>query len=702
MIRDNLFSPKSIAIVGVSKEKEKIGSVIFHNLMEGGYTGKIYPVNPKYSDIEGKECFKSVLDIKDSIDMVCIVIPSQFVSSVIDECIEKKVGSVIIISAGFKETGQEGKELEEDIAKKLKSAGIRLIGPNTLGFINNSENINLSFARSNPGDGTTAFISQSGAFITAILDMASKDNVGFSKVISIGNKADIIENELIEYLQRDKNTDSIALYLEEFSDGKDFIEIVSKVDKPIVIIAPGSSQRASEAIISHTGSLTSSYDTTLAAIRKANLIKVESSEEMFDTLKVLSKKKLPKGKKVAILTNAGGPGIMAVDFVEAFNLEVAEIGEKSKEKLLKNLPPFASVKNPIDILGDALLDRYEMAMKILLDDTNVDTLLLILTPQLVSDITGVAKVIVDLQNQSSKPIFACFLGGKEIEDGNKILRAYGLYFSNNIEDTVKLISKLTEYQSKRKSFVLRDISELKKRRKYGKEIEELLTDELQVLPDDIVEKISKEFHLDMPNQLITANYEEAVEFATKNFPVAIKATSKDLAHKTDYKALFLDIRTVSEFQAKFEELVGNISKITRTTSPNILIQEMIDSKAEFFIGTNRDGDSQVYEETGEGFGHLIAIGQGGIYTEIHSDIEKFLLPESIENIGRILDKTKISKLIAGYRGKPALAREALIECIEKVQKMLTTYPEIFTLDMNPVMITESRAVVVDIKAYIKK
>ena len=443
--------------------------------------------------------------------MVCIVVPSQFVEGIVDDCIEKKVNTVVLISSGFKETGAEGKELEERIATKLQSAGIRLIGPNTLGIINNSISLNLSFARRNPGNGTTSFVSQSGAFCTAILDLAIRDGVGFSKVISIGNKADIFENEIIDYLQRDKDTDSIAIYLEEFKDGKDFLEISKKVSKPVMIIAPGSSQKAVQAISSHTGSLANSYDTTLAAIQKANLIKVESSEELFDMIKVVATKKLPKGKGVGIITNAGGPVIMATDFAEMFGLEVAEIGEKTKEKLQKVLPIQSNINNPVDILGDALLDRYEYAIKTVLEDVAVDSLLVILTPQLVTDITGVAKSIAEIQKQTPKPIFSCFLGGSEIEDGNKILRAYSMYVSNDIEDSMKLLSKLANYVIQEKEYTTRKTSELRMNGKYRKALHQELTDQPTVLSDDITEKIAKEVGLDIPKQLITDNEEEAIE-----------------------------------------------------------------------------------------------------------------------------------------------------------------------------------------------
>jgi len=469
----------------------------------------------------------------------------------------------------------------------------------------------------------------------------------------------------------------------------------------MIIIAPGSSQKAKEAISSHTGSLASSYDTTLAAIKKGNLIKVESSEELFDTIKVIALNKLPKGKGVGIVTNAGGPGIMATDCVEKFNLNMAEIGEKTKEKLSKFLPLQSNINNPIDILGDALLDRYAYAIKTLLDDVAVDSLVVVLTPQLVTDITGVAKCIVDIQKQSSKPIFSCFLGGNDVEDGNKILRAYGLFVSNNIEDSMRLISMVTNYEMQKNSHSVRKINDLISKGRHRKAVVEELKEEPVVLSDEITEKIAKEVGIQLPKQLITGSVAEAIDFSSKIFPVVIKATSKDLAHKTDFKGVFLDIRTITELQEKFEVLSQNIQKSTGKKSPQILIQEMIEPKLEFFIGANREGNSDIYENEGLGFGHLIAIGQGGIYTEVYKDIEHILVPESIKNITMKLDSTKVVKIIDGYRGKPALPKQKLIEMIDKVQRLLVTYPEIYSIDMNPIILTESRVVAVDLKIYIK-
>jgi len=701
-MRESILFPRSIAIVGVSQDKKKIGTVIYNNVLEGEFNGKLYPVNPKYKDIEGEKCYPDILAIDSQVDTVCIVIPSQFVESVVDQCIQKKVKSVIVISSGFKETGKEGAELENRIANKLKTAGIRLIGPNTLGFINNSIDLNLSFARENPGNGSIAFISQSGAFCTAILDMAIRDSIGFSKVISIGNKADIFENELVEYLESDKETNAIAIYLEEFEDGKDFIDIAKNSTKPMIIIAPGSSQKAKEAISSHTGSLATSYDTTLAAIAKSNLIKVESSEELFDTIKVISGGKLPKGKGVAIITNAGGPGIMATDYTEQFGLHLAEIGEKTKEKLSNFLPIQSNINNPVDILGDALLDRYEYTINTILEDTLVHSLIVILTPQLITDIVGVAKAIVEIQKRSPKPIFPCFLGGNDVEEGNKILRAYGMYVSNNLEDTLKLVSKLTKYKLAKDTNQIQKISNLMLSGNFKTAINERISDEIQVLDDEIVEGILKESDIELPHQLISASMKETVDFASKHFPVVIKATSKTLEHKTDFEAIFLDIRTISELQEKFEELSNNIKKVTGKNAADILVQEMIEPRVEFFIGANREGEVRIYEEDGLGFGHLLAIGQGGIYTEIYKDIKHILVPESTREIEKKLNQTRIVKIIDGYRGKPKLPKEKLIETINKVQKILVTYPEIYSLDMNPIIVTEDRVVAVDVKMYIKK
>lgn len=700
-MNDEILNPRSIAIVGTSTNPNKIGTVILQNLISGGYNGKIYPVNPKYDEILGRKVYPDILSIDEDIEQVCIAIPSHLVDTVIDQCIEKKVKSVVIISAGFKETGEEGKELELSITKRLKDSNIRLIGPNCLGYINNKENINLSFARKNPGNGNVAFISQSGAFCTAILDMACEYEFGFSQVVSVGNKADIYENELIELFLKDNDTKAIALYIEEFSDGKEFVKLAQKAKKPLVIIAPGSSDNAKKAISSHTGSLASSYDTIIAAINKGNTILAQSSVELFELIRLISNNRIPSTGNVAVVSNAGGPGIIATDSIEKNNLNLAELGEKTTKKLIKILPDAASVSNPVDILGDALSERYEEAISLCINDKDVDSILVILTPQLVTDIVGTAEKIVKLQNKTSKPIFTCFLGAHDIKAGVSLLNDYNVYCSDNIESTVKIIGKLARYNGLVDKKDIVEVKDIKTSSKYRDDIRNFLGEEAVILDDSITESILREHNINIPEQLITSNIEDATEFAVNRFPVVIKATSKDLAHKTDFKAIYLDIRNISELETKFYELRESISKVTGRTTPDILVQEMIEGNAEIFIGANREGDSKIYEEDGKGFGHLVAVGQGGIYTEVYKDIKHFLLPTNRDDILEVLDSTNVSMIINGYRGKSPLAKEKLLDMLENIQKLLISYPQIISMDINPVILTEDTVVAVDVKLYIK-
>ena len=701
---EKILSPKSIAIVGVSNDLQKVGSVLLRNLLEGGYNGKVYPINPKYTELQGRQVFPNILAVNDDIDLVCISLPYQLVEEIVDQCIMKKVKTVLIVSAGFSETGQEGRELEERIANKLKGARIRLIGPNCLGFINNKAKINLSFARSNPGDGNIAFISQSGAFCTAILDMAEESNSGFGYVISVGNKADINENELLPYFISNPLIKAIAIYLEEFSDGKEFVSIAQRSKKPILLIAPGSSEKSKQAISSHTGSLASSYDTVLAAVKKANLLLAENSEELYKLIELVDMGYMPKGKNVAVVSNAGGPGITAVDSAEREGLEIISLGEKTQQKLKRDLPIEASFENPVDVLGDAKSDRYASAIETVIEDVNTNSVVILLTPQLMTDIEGTANAIVEISKKTSKPLFACFLGGKEVKNGFKILTENKLPWFNDVQEAMHLISKLANFEQNKNLNKIVDSNKFLRKTRNKKELFEFVEgdEEIKVLPDDLAIKILNEFGIDTPKQIVTSSLEQARDFASTAFPVAIKASAQDLAHKTDHKGLYLDIRTISEFEKSFEELKETITKVTGNTSPEILIQEMVDSKIEFFIGANREGDSHIYEKEGIGFGHLVAIGKGGVYTEVYKDIKHVLIPETREKVNAILSETRVSMIIDGYRGKPKLAREKLLDLIMKIQSMLITYPEIVSMDINPVMLNESRAVVVDIKLYVKK
>jgi acetyltransferase len=413
---------------------------------------------------------------------------------------------------------------------------------------------------------------------------------------------------------------------------------------------------------------------------------------------------IPKGKRVAIVSNAGGPGITAVDRAEIEELEIVDLGEKTTQKLKQELPIEASFNNPIDILGDGKSDRYAYAIETVLEDINVDSVVVLLTPQLMTEIEGTANTIVEIVRKTSKPVYACFLGGKEVKNGFRILTENNLPWFNDVQEAMHLIAKLANFEMKKDLNKIVDSKKYLRKTRNKKEILEHVDQEgsVKVLPDDLAIAILEEFNIDIPKQLVSSNLEEARDFASTIFPVAIKATAEDLAHKTDHKGLYLDIRTIAEFEEKFTELKETITKVTGNPAPAILVQEMIDSKLEIFIGTNREGDSHIYEKDGLGFGHLLAVGKGGVYTEVYKDIKHILIPETREKTDAILSETQVSTIIDGYRGKPPLAREKLLDLIMKIQSMLITYPEIVSMDINPVMLNENRAVVVDIKLYVKK
>lgn len=707
---DFLFKPKSVAIVGVSEDPVKLGSVLLSNLIKAGYDGKIYPVNPKYQKLMDLKVYPSISDIPEDIDLVCIVVPPQFVISLIEESGKKNVKGVVIITAGFKEIGKEGIEMEKEIINAAKKNNIRILGPNCLGAIIPKSKVNVSFAASKPKDGNIAFLSQSGAFCTAILDMSLEKNLGFSHFISYGNKADLNENDFIENWLEDSDVKVIGGYIEEVSAGHKLTEMYTetKAKKPLIILKPGESQEAQKAISSHTGSLAGSIQTFKTAMEQSGIVIATEVNEMFNLMMSFSWNKLPRGNRVAIITNAGGPGIIATDAIMKSGLKMAEISEETKNKIRPFLPQTASLHNPIDVIGDALAERYKAPIDILLEDDNVDAIMVVLTPQLVTQIEDTAKLIINCSKISKKPIYPVFLGGKYVTFGLQRLFDENIPAFRYIKDAVDTISAMYKYSE----FLNQDfdkLTELKinsrlsiSRGKYHSDIQKLVGEKTIALPENLVTKIAQEVGIELPKQIISESLDEGISFAEKIYPVVIKATTEDIAHKTDKKALYLNISNSEDFKKSYIELENMMKNDLKISYPKILIQEQIKADEEIFIGANRDGKSNVYEKDKPGFGHLLAFGKGGIYTEVYKDIAYALVPTSRENILKNLKKTCIMKVIDGARGKAPLALEKLLDSIEAVQKMVLMYPEIESLDINPILLTEERAVCVDLKIFISR
>ncbi|MBD3280403.1 hypothetical protein GF389_02675 [Candidatus Dojkabacteria bacterium] len=705
---DKLFNPKSIAVVGVSEDPTKLGSVLYSNIIDSGYKGKVYPVNPKHDELYGVKAYHSVNTIRDKIDLVAIAVPAKFVIDVIKDAGKQGAKAAIVITAGFKEIGKD--ELETELVKTASKYGIRLLGPNCLGMINPLADLNASFAASTPEKGDVSFLSQSGAFCTAVLDMAIEKNLGFSHFVSLGNKADIGELDLLDMWYKDDEVKVIGAYLEEISQGKDLLEMVRTHDnkKPLIMFKPGKSRHAQEAISSHTGSMAGSAETFQAAIRQNGIIESNEVNDMFYTMMGFSWAPLPKGPRVAVVTNAGGPGIIATDELVENGLEMAEISEKSKKAMKNFLPPTASVKNPIDVIGDALAQRYQAPIDILAQDENVDAILVILTPQLVTQIEETAKLIINSAKLYNKPIYPVFLGGKYAKMGLQRLYDNKIPAFIYIKDAVSVIRKMYEYSSfcgkqseaaeKRKKSLVK----IQGKGKYTKEMQKLVEKGMINPPEELVEKLAKEVELDLPGQIITSEIKDALHFAEDRYPVVAKATTKSIAHKTDVKALYLNIKTEAELSEKFEKLQSTIAKVSKEKNAEILVQEMIEADELLLIGANRDGSADVYESGSQGFGHLLVVGKGGIYTEVYKDIETTLVPSTREEFEKTLDRTRVSDVLRGARGMDKLAVKEVLDALEAVQKLVLLYPEIESLDINPIMVNKKRAVAVDLKIFLAK
>lgn len=715
-----LFHPESIAIAGVSHEPEKIGSVVFNNIIDAGYKGKLYPVNPKHTELFGTTCYPKFTDIPGVLDLVVIAIPAEFVDDVLEDAGKKGAKAAIIISAGFKETGKEGAEREKRLIEIAKKYNIRILGPNCLGIIIPEEGINASFAATNAIQGSAAFLSQSGALCTAILDMSLEKKLGFSHFLSYGNKADINENELIAYWLDDPQINVIGAYIEGITDGQELISLAhtqnNKVIKPIVVLKPGLDEKAAEAMASHTGSLAQDSQFFKTALDQNNFIEAETVEQMFNLILGFSWCRPPKGNKVAIVTNAGGPGIIATDEIHKQGLELAEFSEKTIKKLTEALPPTANVHNPIDVIGDALAERYRVPLNILTKDKDVDSILVILTPQIVTQTEETAELIIKYAEKTDKPIFAVFTGGASVSKAIQKLNNNKVPTFTYINSAIDVLSRMYQYKQKIKINGERkiysrssSILQKKSRGKYRSELRQYLNEKEIALPEKLVEKMAKESGLTLPRQKICEDFKEAAKFAKNHYPVVLKATTASITHKTDKSALFLNIQDQTELLTAYDKLTRLVSKQlkksgmkkTKNIQPPILIQQQLKADQEIFIGAKRDGNWDVYEDETPGFGHLLAFGTGGIYTEVYKDIQYALVPAPKQVIEESFQKAKVYEIVKGARGKKKLAYSGIIKTIQAVQKLVVLYPEISSLDINPLMIDNKRAIVADLKIFIK-
>ncbi|MFA6547586.1 MAG: acetate--CoA ligase family protein [Candidatus Magasanikbacteria bacterium] len=679
---NSIFYPKSIAIIGASTEVGHVGNDIVKNLITQGYKGKIFPVNPKATELYDLKCYPFVLAIKEKVDLAIIVVPSGIVPTVLETVAKKKIKGVIIISAGFKEVGNVG--LENQIKKICQKNNIALVGPNCLGIINPENKMNASFANIMPPLGNIAFISQSGALCTAILDYAQKLDIGFSKFVSVGNKALLSEADLFEYLAKDKKTKVIAMYVEELTNAPAIIAAAKKLThgknpKPIIAIKSGRTSDGASASASHTGALAGNDSAYQGLFSQAGIIRAEKISELFEYLRIFTHNKLPKGGHVAIITNAGGPGVLTTDEVVLSGLQMAKISEVTEKKLRKVLPAYANFHNPIDVLGDAKAERYKAVIDILEKDKNVDSIIVVLTPQSMTEFDLTAQAIINAKKKSKKPIVASFIGGKLVEKSIKMLRANGVSTFNFPEEAAKALDALTHFANIRKDkcntkFNLKNTNK-KAAEKYfieAKKRGQTIFPEADALP------ILRDYGFTLLLSEVAKTASEAEKIAKKiGQPVVLKIVSQNILHKTDAGGVMLNVAP-NEAGTKFTEMIKNIKhKFPLAKIDGILIMEMIKEKGvEMILGSVKD----------QGLGNTIMVGLGGTYVEIFRDVTFGLAPLTAYDAQKMINKLKSKKILDGARGQAIMDTQALIDCLGRLSQLLIDFPNIKELDINPLLV----------------
>jgi len=694
---DAIFSPQSVAVVGASTTPGKVGHDIFANILKGGYKGILYPVNPNAKSVLSVRAYPNILDIPDDVDLAIIILSPRVALKAIKEAIKKGVKGIVIVSAGFREVGGEGLEIENQIVSICKKAGVRVVGPNCLGVINplSSVSLNASFSRRMPKSGNISFISQSGALCTAVLDFAADRDFGFSKFISIGNKADVDELDLLRYMHDDKDTEVIMIYLEELKKGLEFVDSVKEITSgdrptPILVIKSGRTTAGARAAASHTGALAGSEAVYDAIFKQAGIIRVDSIDELFDYAIAFAYKnksetgkftrKVPSGNRVAIVTNAGGPGIVATDMTVSSGLKLAKFHEETIEALESHLPLTANLYNPVDIIGDAAQDRYENALSSVIKDENVDGALVILTPQSMTNALGTAEAIVRIDRRTHKPILCCFMGIFDVSSGVKYLQEHGMPVFKFPENTAKAFGALYRYSNWLNRQHLAQFTLKHNKERAAEIIENSLAAGKTYLSELDGIELLKCYGFNVLPAQIAKNENEAAQLAENmTFPVAMKIISPQIQHKSDASGVILQLDSKEKVKQAFQKLIERAKQFNpNVVIEGVLVQKMSQPGDEVILGVNRY----------PAFGPLLMAGLGGIYVELFKDVVFRLAPIGRNETRRMIKSIKGYNIFKGFRGRPESDIKALEKSVVSLSDMVTNHPEIIEMDINPLMVHE--------------
>ena len=677
---ESFFSPASVAIVGASRTPGKVGHDVLKNLIDASFEGDIYPVNPQADSILDLECYPSLAAIGRAPELAVIVVPAQFVLNVFDECIAAGARAVVIITAGFKESGEEGAEQERLFREKCRQSGIRCIGPNCLGIISPPTKLDVSFSAAMPKAGNIAFFSQSGALGTAILDTAVGEDFGLSRFISIGNKADVDEADVIEALGEDDATDVILGYLESIEDGRKFIEVTGRVtgSKPVVILKAGRTSAGARAASSHTGSLAGADSAYEAAFKQCGVIRANTVTEFFDYARAFASGMTPAGAGIAVITNAGGPGIIATDAVEQTDLTMAELGDETRRALAEALPPQANTGNPIDVLGDARADRYRAAIDAVCRDENVHSILAILTPQTSTETEETAEAIADAAEQSDKVVVASFMGTASVRLGWKLLDGRSIPNYSHPDRAVKVLAAMRDYSLWRQAEavpppdyhfnddIIRRV--LRDARSRGS----------KALQESEARKIAAACGIPLPQSILADSENAAIVAAEEiGYPVVMKISSEDILHKSDAGGVKLGIDGEEAVRAAYQEIMAAARDHRADAGiDGVLVQETARPGHEVIVGVNRDPQ----------FGPLVMFGLGGIYVELLEDVVFRVAPLNLPQAREMITGIRAAKLLRGFRGQPMADLDALAEVLMRISRLAVRFPAITECDLNPVMV----------------
>lgn len=693
---EKLFAPTSIAIVGASEEAGKVGNVIAKNILKLGYAGEVFLVNPKHKNILGQKCYGSLAEIEKTVDLAILAIPAKFVNDEIEKN-AARIKNYIVISAGFSEIGAEGKKREEELSKIAIKNELNILGPNCLGFIVPALRLNASFAGGMPAAGNVSFVSQSGALAVALMDIAEKEDIGFSNVISVGNKMQLDEADLLEYLATDENTEVIGMYLESIKDGQKFKEISHTVSmqKPVIILKAGKNAKTQKAISSHTGALAGDDEVISAVLQKNGVMRTNNLEEFFNLFNLIRNCAAPQERGVAVVTNAGGVGVLTADAFSGKSIELADMSLSIKEKLRKFLPIESSVENPIDLLGDAEADRYSKTLEVISGMQNIGSIICVLTPQDQTPVEKIAEVIIDFKKKTEKTIVAVFLGGTRVDAGISKLRENDICNFNFPDQAVASLDSYYRWNEfrQRKMKTQKPIINVRRKEKISDIIEKAKKEGRTALYFSESARIMEMYGVNtvnfreiFPEEKSSVKKNAVLSLAASLFPAALKVDSDKVLHKTDKQGIILGIENEKELRLAVKKMQLNFP------GARLIAQPMVARGTELIVGMKKDSN----------FGDVIVYGLGGIYTEIFHRVDYIVPPLAMPQIEDSLKNGKLGFLFSGARGQKEYDLSELALVIQGIMLMSLENSEIREFDINPLIVynngKESQAV--DVKIVI--